>query len=389
MLTVKSPRAAIMLVYAFFGAAVGAWAGAIPLVSAASGVDSFNLGFGLAASALATAIAMTLGGTIGKYFSNRTILLLVLPLVSIVLFALLTAHSTWIFLASLVAFGALLGFTDLFMNAEASAIEHDLRRPVFTGFHGSVSLGMAIFAIISSVVSTKVGPWAMGLFVALTLVSAWVAVYSLVPPRNLATSKTGGLKSVRQYLPLLVIGLAAGLSISAETSAMFWSAKLLNDQAPALASIAGLGAAFYGICNAAVRFSGDRLRARFGDIPLMLGSLLCAVAGFAGLGFSFSFAWNVLAFALVGGGLAVVCPCLFNMAATQVPANRAAGLGFMSLVAGLPRIPAPWVFGAIAANYTTSFAFGLCAVVSLVALGLIACLRKMELLVPAHAADIS
>ena len=42
---------------------------------------------------------------------------------------------------ALIIFGALLGLTDLFMNAEASAIETDLARPVFASFHGSASLG--------------------------------------------------------------------------------------------------------------------------------------------------------------------------------------------------------------------------------------------------------
>ena len=44
---------------------------------------------------------------------------------------LLVAASPWLFFASLAAFGAVLGFLDMAMNAEASAIEHDLRRPIF------------------------------------------------------------------------------------------------------------------------------------------------------------------------------------------------------------------------------------------------------------------
>ena len=128
--------------------------------------------------------------------------------------------------------------------------------------------------------------------------------------------KAGGLSNLPSRLPLIIMGLAIGLSVAAETASLFWSAKLLNDQAPELAAIAGLGAAFYGACNAIVRFRGDRLRARYGEIPLLLASLALATAGFIVLGLSHSFTLNVIAFAGVGFGLAILCPCLFNLAAS-------------------------------------------------------------------------
>jgi hypothetical protein len=36
------------------------------------------------------------------------------------------------------------------------------------------------------------------------------------------------------------------------------------------AVIAGVGAAFFGLCNAAVRFPGDMMRSLFGDMPPMI-----------------------------------------------------------------------------------------------------------------------
>ena len=115
------------------------------------------------------------------------------------------------------------------------------------------------------------------------------------------------------------------LIIAGETAALMWSAKLLDELAPSLAAIAGLGAAFFGICNAAVRFPGDRLRARFGDLPLMVVSLVIAICGFLVLGVSGNFAVSAAAFAAVGLGTAVLIPCIFALAARFVPANRAGG----------------------------------------------------------------
>ena len=373
----NSPRAAIMLVFAAFGASVGCWAGAIPHVMATAGIDSYQLGLGLTASTIATVAAMALGGSIGKYLSNRTVLLTEIPLLAALTLTLLTATSPLVFFTSLVGFGAILGFMDLFMNAEASAIEHDVGVPIFTAFHGCVSISIAVLAIASSFVTTLVGPLATSLLAIASLGLAWIMVYRSVPPRQAAIEKVHGLGLLATRLPLVIIGLAVGLSVSAETSALFWSAKLLNEQAPSLAAIAGLGAAFYGGCNAVVRFAGDPLRGRFGDIPVMLASLLVALLGFAVLGVSNSFAMSVVAFAGVGFGLAVICPCLFNMAAAQVPANRAAALSFISSMAGAPRILAPWIFGWVATTHSTSFAFGLCGAVLAVAIGLIIYLRLL------------
>ena len=374
----RTPRAALMLVFAGFGAAVGCWAGAIPQVMAATGTDSFHLGIGFTLSSLAGVLAMALGGIIGRRFSNRIVMLGVIPVLALNTILLLVATEPWLFFASLIVFGGILGFVDMAMNAEASAIEHDLRRPIFTAFHGSVSIAIALFAIASSFVSTLVNTFATSCLAVLMLAAAWFMVYRLVPARVITSGKAGGLSNLSTKLPLVIMGLAVGLSVTAETSTLFWSAKLLNDQAPQLAAIAGLGAAFYGICNAIVRFSGDRLRTLFNEIPLMLASLVLATAGFMTLGLSISFTVNVIAFAAVGFGLAILCPCLFNMAASQVPANRAAGLSFISLVAGPPRVLAPWAFGWIATSQSTSFAFGLCAVILVVAFGLIISLQSLN-----------
>ena len=49
------------------------------------------------------------------------------------------------------------GLTDLFMNAEAVALEHDLKRPVFMTFHGGVSAGVGVMAVASSWLAINLG----------------------------------------------------------------------------------------------------------------------------------------------------------------------------------------------------------------------------------------
>ena len=314
-----SPRAAITVVFASFGAAIGALAGSMPAIMRNAGIDSETLGFGLALSTAMTVGAMALGGQIAKFASNRAVLLAVLPALGVLLTLYLTAQSPLWFYFAIIPMGAGFGLLDLFMNAEAAAIEHDMRRPVFTAFHGAVSCGVAIVAIIASFLPTLAGTWATGLLICVCFACAWIMVRKGIEPRQLATGTAGRMSSLPNRRPLMLLGLAAGLIIAAETAALLWSAKLLDELAPSLAAIAGLGAAFFGICNAAVRFPGDWLRSHFGDLPLMIASLVVSIAGFTALGMSQSFAASVAAFAGVGLGTAILIPCIFAMAAGFVP----------------------------------------------------------------------
>ena len=198
-----------------------------------------------------------------------------------------------------------------------------------------------------------------------------------LPARYSAMARISPASPAPRLTPLIILGLAAGLAIAGETAAIMWSAKLLDEQAPSLAAIAGLGTAFYGLCNTSMRLAGDTIRARFGDIALILGSLLLAATGFVLIGISGSFALSTFAFALTGLGTACVIPAIFAITARHMTENRARGLGIVSLVAGLPRVLAPWFFGWVATQHSTSFAFGLCALAMAVALGLILLLQLL------------
>ncbi len=372
-----SPRTAIMLVFSTFGALVGVWAGSIPQVTLQAGVSVYQLGLALASSTLAAVLAMSLGGVIGKRLSSRAVLLALLPLAMLLTTAMMSSTTPALFFALIVLQAATMGVIDIFMNAEASAIEHDMKKPVFTAFHGAASLLMAVFAIISSLVSASVGPFAASLAAAPLALAAWISVWRLVPARSLTLARSGSTRGLWLQPPLILMGLAVGLTIGAEGAAVFWSAKLIQEQSPSLAGIFGLGTAFFGLCAASLRFMGDRLRAQFGEINLLLVSFATGAIGYSILGLAPPLEVSVLAFAAIGFGLAVACPCLMLLAARQQPANRAAGMAVISLVAGLPRVLAPWVFGWIAASSSMSTAFGAAAFIPLAGIAIVLWLRSV------------
>ncbi|MBL8895631.1 MAG: hypothetical protein JNJ53_13590, partial [Rhizobiales bacterium] len=249
-----TPRSVITLVFLAFGAALGTWAGAVPQITRNARVDDMALGIGLTAYTIAYVGAMALGPRLARWTTNRAILMAMLPLLAIGVIALALSGAPAFFFAALIMFGAILGLTDLFMNAEASAIETDLGKPVFASFHGSASAGVALAAILASLVATWAHPGVAGVLSALLLLIAAACVRRWLPARRpaLVTNALSDSAPIDVF-PFTLLGIAAGLVIAGETTAIMWSAKLLDQQAASLAAIAGIGVAFFGLCHAAIR----------------------------------------------------------------------------------------------------------------------------------------
>jgi MFS family permease len=376
-----TPRAALMAVFAAFGAIFGTFSGSVPQLVANYGLNNASYGLGITMMVAATVCAMSLSGFMARHFSHRHLLVVLLPLTFGLMAALFTATEPALFyiLATLLGFAS--GALDVIMNAEGGQIEVDMQRPVYMAFHGSVSLSVAVFAILSSLLSTNFGTHVSILAASTAVIAAIVLVSRNVPIRTVtAITNQGARPDLRAAFtrPLFIIGLCAGLVISVEVTALLWSSKLLAETAPQFAAISGLGAAFFGLCNALVRFPSDGLRARFGDLHVMMTSVWLAIIGFAGLGLTTSFASNVFFFALVGMGVALLAPSLLAMAARETPRNRAAGISVAMLIAGAPRIVAPRAFGEIAEMFSTRVAFGLCAVLLVGAFLFMNTLRVMK-----------
>lgn len=373
-----SPRTAIMATFAAFGSVIGTVSGSAPQLVLQHGLDNAIYGLGITLMSAAAVGSMGVSGVLARHFSHRALLLTILPILFSSLWLLLSEGSVVEFFLFAMIYGMASGITDVIMNAEAGVIEHALGKRIFIIFHGMGSLFVAIFAILSSFLSTSYGTTSSVIATSLPILVAFLLVFN-----NIHRSKPEPLPAISQrrilgaFTPRLVlIGVTAGFVISCEIAALMWSSELLVESAPQLAAIAGLGAAFFGLSNALLRFPGDWLRTHFNETTLMSLLMLVAAAGFAGLGLFDGFATNVAFFALVGIGVAILCPVLFAMAGRETPHNRAAGLSVAMLVAGVPRIIMPTVIGNVAEAFSTRAAFGLCAIALICALIVVRRLAK-------------
>jgi MFS family permease len=111
-----TPRRAIMAVFAAFGTAIGAWAGAIPGVTRNAHIGDYDLGIGITLFTIVYVAAMALAGRLARGTGNRTALLVIIPQAGFA--TLLVFGDSAPSSSPLVLFGATLGNLDVFMNAE-------------------------------------------------------------------------------------------------------------------------------------------------------------------------------------------------------------------------------------------------------------------------------
>jgi hypothetical protein len=124
-----------------------------------------------------------------------------------------------------------------------------------------------------------------------------------------------------------------------------------------LAGIAGLGAAFFAVCQATLRFNADFIRLKSTDQRIIAGSFALAAAGFAVVAAKGGFAASIAGFALIGVGTGAIVPCGFALAAQQTGPQPAVGLSSASLFSAASRLPAPLAIGAVAQGLSLPAAF--------------------------------
>jgi MFS family permease len=363
-----TPRVAVALIFFALGLFLGLWSGASASILSAARVSPATFGVAMTLFAVSYLVAMSSGGHFGRLFSLRTLLLALIPLDGLSVAGLLQASSPlWIFFGLIVS-GFFTGLLDVTMNAEGTRVEHDLGRTVLAGFHACASVGLAVGAILGSLIAVDLGEWVSSLLAVAIALGATYTTFLATPDRGLDhTSASPGEGAVLFTRTLIVIGLVVGVSIAGEVAAMTWSASLLQQEAPKLAAIAGLGGGFFAGCQALLRFFADRPRRIFGDRRMIVVSLSTAAVGFLLVALHLGFAASVVGFAIIGFGTGCVVPCGFALAVRRSSFGHSAALSTVALFTAAPRVPAPLAMGAIAKALSIAAAFGLFAALLAVA----------------------
>lgn len=338
---VNRARWAVALVFLLNGAVVGVWAPHIPLVKERLAIGSGLLGLALLGAAAGALIAMPLTGFLMGRFGSAAVSRVATFAFCAALPLPVLAPDLVSLIAALVFFGMSGGAMDVAMNAHGVAVENRLPKPAMSSFHGMYSLGGLIGAGGGGVLLGVMAPhWqAAGLALLFALVAAAVLPGLLPGSADLGARGSG---FALPGGPTLVIGVLMFLAYMGEGAILDWGALYLSGSLGASAPEAAAGFAVFSGAMAAGRFGGDRLRARFGAVPLVRASGLLAAVGL-GLGLlSGDPLFAILGFGCTGLGLSNIVPVLFG-AAGRISGHAAgtgiaavATMGYAGLLAGPP-----------------------------------------------------
>ncbi len=340
----RSPRAAITLVFFADGLLVGTWAARIPAVQRQTELTSGELGLALFAASLGALVAMPATGRLSERIGSRPVAIAALLGGGAAL--LLTALAGGLFglAAALFLFGAGFGAVNVAANAQGLALERLGGRSILSSFHAAFSFGGLAGAGLGALAAAG-GLDPLQHFGATALVIGLAALAAggrLLPPDADDRNPTPIL--VRPPRALLVLGAAAFFTLLAEGAAADWSAVYLSDSLGASAAVAALGYTAFSLAMASSRLFGDRLNARLGPVALARGGALLAASALALALVSGSTAAALVGFAAMGAGLGVVVPVLFRAGGSTPGVSAAAGvaavstIGWMGFLAGPPAI---------------------------------------------------
>ncbi|MER7363546.1 MFS transporter [Nonomuraea wenchangensis] len=134
-------RAAVTMIFAVHGAALGAFATRIPWIRDQLELDPVALGAALVAPAISACFTMPMSGRVTRWLGSRRAITLMSVLLSLTLIPPVLATSLPLLWLALLAYGAATGIADVAMNAGGVDVERRHGRSIISGLHGSWSVG--------------------------------------------------------------------------------------------------------------------------------------------------------------------------------------------------------------------------------------------------------
>lgn len=335
----RSLQWATRMVFLINGLGMSAWAPLVPFVRDRLSLNGGVLGALLLCLGIGSLVAMPLTGSLVARLGCRRVMLGSTILILLMLPLLATLSWTPGMALALMLFGAGLGTLDVAMNYQAVEVEKAAGRPMMSGFHAFFSLGGILGA---GTVSLLIGVSLTPLLATAAVMAVMIVLLlcSLPATLNERLHQPDQPWLVRPRGWVAFLGLLCFILFLAEGAVLDWGALLLLQNKLVSTAHAGLGYAVFSIAMTLGRFSGDKVILRFGRYPVMLTGALAAAVGVALLVLAPWPALALLAFLLLGFGLANTVPMLFNAAGNQqaMPANLAISamttLGYAGILSG-------------------------------------------------------
>lgn len=353
-------RVAVSTTFLLNGFVVGGWAPAIPAFKDRHGLAESELGLMILMIGIGSLITMPITGALIARRGSTGVLKVSAWACTFLMSLAILSPNLPLAVVALLAFGGGLGSMDVSMNANAARIEGVHQRTIMSSCHGFWSLGALLGVIFGG---TVLGFFGMtGQAVGITIVMVIITAFALPTVMKDEVEQGEGIEKPKLSLPrslaIYLIALTAFAAFTAEGTVLDWAALYLRDEREVPAWMAGYAFAAFSTMMALVRFAGDPVRTRLGDLLTFRLCAIIATIGFLIAGLSPSLAGSLFGFAIAGLGLANIVPIGFA-AADRVPGiPRGIGISVATFFgyAGILVAPPLIGFAAEEISYSTIFA---------------------------------
>ncbi len=345
--------------FGLHGVASGSWAGRIPWVKEVRHLSAAGLGLALMGAAIGGLLSAPLAAVLISRFGSRgtTRIAGLAMAVSVPLVAI--APVLPVIFAALVLFGATGGVLDIAMNANGVVVQERYGRSIMSGLHGMWSIGGLVGSATAGLAAgAGLGAPAHLLIVGVVMfaVSAVSGFWLTPAPRSAA-----GRVFAKPDRVLLLLGAVIFFGLFAEAAAADWSAVYLRTAAHAPQDVAAWGYAAFSLAMAGGRLAGDRLVERVGSARLVRAAALTGAVGLSvGLLVPVT-AVVIVAFAVLGLGMATVVPLTFSAAGSTPGHDPGTSVAAVATVGYGGWMLAPPVIGFVAQGTSLTVALALVA----------------------------
>lgn len=371
-------RGAVSSTFLLNGFVVGSWAPAIPAFKDKHNLAESELGLMILMIGIGSLVTMPITGAMIARRGSTSVLKVAAWACTVLMSLALLSPTLPLAIAALLAFGGGLGSMDVAMNANAARVEGVHDRTIMSSCHGFWSLGALLGVAFGGTLLGFVGMSGQALGIAIVM----ILVTTLTLPALMVdeVERGEGIEKPKLSLPrslaIYLIALTAFAGFTAEGTVLDWAALYLRDERAVPAWMAGYAFAAFSTMMALVRFAGDPVRAKLGDLLTFRLCAIIATIGFLIAGLSPSLIGSLIGFAIAGLGLANIVPIGFA-AADRVPGiPRGIGISLATFFGYAGILVAPPLIGFAAEEVRYSVIFACAAILPLYCLIVAGVLRR-------------
>ncbi|WP_333662476.1 MFS transporter [Chishuiella changwenlii] len=360
-------RLAVSLFYFSQGLAFSSWASRIPTIKQSLGISEGQLGTLLLLMPIGQLCTMALSGRLVAKYGSRKVLRIVVLIYPAILCCIGLAQNFYQLAAALFFFGVIGNMCNISVNTQGVEVEKVYGKSIMSSFHGAWSIAGFTGALIGLLMmNLNINTFYHFLIIYGLIVLNWFINNQYI--LSSVTVKQTEKKSLfsKPESTLIQLGVIGFLSMATEGAMFDWSGVYFQDIVKAPENLVVVGYASFMVMMATGRFIGDYFISKYGKQRIMQVSGLLMSSGLLISVFFPNFFICVIAFMMVGLGVACNVPTVYSVAGKSTKVNAGVALATVSSVSFLGFLMGPPLIGYIAELFDLRYSYAVFACFGLI-----------------------